>query len=117
MRLLSSLFTAKISSTHIGLGEPAQFVQNCTRTARQQGRDMRKCAGERKALMSLSGKEENKAERRRASKRQYRGAVLRASGKRVESRILWTLHGETTTVTKQTPETKRGRQENKTSMN
>lgn len=44
-----------------------------------------------------------------ASERQYRGDVLRASGKRVVGWILWTLHGETTTVTKWTPETKRER--------
>lgn len=71
-------------------------------------------------LMSVSekGKEEDRGKgSARASERQYRGAVLRASGKRVVSRIIWTLHGKTTTVTKQTPETKRRRQKNKTSIN
>lgn len=121
MRLLSSLFTTKMSSTRIGLGEAGQFCAQVHKNRTSAGERHDRVCGRKKGVNERKwrGREESRERRSaRASERQYRGAVLRASGKRVVSRILWTLHGETTIVTKQTPETQRGRQENKkTSMN
>lgn len=75
----------------------AKLHKNCT----SAGVRHKKACRRKKGVNECKWKgREKKAERRaRASERQYRGAVLRASGKRVVSRILWTLHGETTTVT------------------